>query len=203
MIISTNYYKHSFSSVIAGVVTVFLFLLMMSLITVDNIVIKDVPNTKIAIFIQGVDPVIEDRPIDLEKLKPVDPVEEPLLNIDKFDDNFNLTNDGIAAYQPPVVGEKQKISVADGGPISIMKVAPVYPDSAARKGLEGYVDVRFSVTASGTTNDIVVVEAIPERIFNRAAIRAVKRWKYKPKTDAGVAVAANGIYARIRFALDN
>ena len=49
------------------------------------------------------------------------------------------------------------------------------------KGIEGYVIVEFKVTKAGTTKDIRIVKAKPSSIFNKAAKRAIKKWKYNPQ----------------------
>ncbi|MEL7310095.1 MAG: TonB family protein [Pseudomonadota bacterium] len=57
---------------------------------------------------------------------------------------------------------------------------PAYPRSAQRRGQTGWVDLRFTVNADGSTSDIVVVESEPGRVFDRAAIAAVEKWRYEP-----------------------
>ena len=57
---------------------------------------------------------------------------------------------------------------------------PAYPRSAQRRGQTGWVDLRFTVNADGSTSDVVVVESEPGRVFDRAAIAAVEKWRYEP-----------------------
>jgi protein TonB len=193
--------KQGFNVLLSAAITVVLFLIMMVLIKTENVNIKEITKIKIDPFIHEHTPITEQK-IDLEELKPIEPVVEPDLELDPIVIKGGVHLGGIT-YRPPVTNKGDGPSIADGGPVSIMKVAPIYPDVAARRGIEGYVDVRFSVTSSGTTSSVVVIQANPERIFNKSAIRAVKRWKYKPKMDDGIAVQANDIYARIRFSLDS
>ncbi|GAA6135111.1 energy transducer TonB [Oceaniserpentilla sp. 4NH20-0058] len=93
-------------------------------------------------------------------------------------------------------------SGGDGDYLPIVKVAPQYPRRAASKGIEGYVVLEFSVSKLGTVVDPKVIEADPPNIFNRAAINAAKKFKYKPKIEDGVAVEVKGIRNIIRFELD-
>ena len=86
--------------------------------------------------------------------------------------------------------------------LPIVRVAPVYPGRALRKGLEGYVDLKFTVTAQGTTTDITVVDST-DRIFDRAAKRAVTRFKYKPCVSDGQLVANPDVYTRVTFKLES
>lgn len=55
-----------------------------------------------------------------------------------------------------------------------------------RKG--AVVKVELTITTLGTVKDAKVVEAKPKKIFNRCILKAIKRWKFKPKFVDGVAV---------------
>jgi protein TonB len=60
-------------------------------------------------------------------------------------------------------------------------------------GVEGYVTIRFTVTDDGTVSNPKVIESRPPRVFDRAALAAIKRWKFRPKFVNGVAVEQNGV----------
>jgi len=62
---------------------------------------------------------------------------------------------------------------------------PEYPPDAVRKHQEGWVEVEFTVMPDGSVANATVVNANPARIFNSAALRAVERWTFKPRTDNG------------------
>jgi protein TonB len=83
----------------------------------------------------------------------------------------------------------------------VQHVAADYPPEAARKGIEGSVDVSFTISPQGKVSDVTVISAVPSDIFNRAAIAAVHRWKYEPKTINGVPVEAHQ-QLRLQFKLD-
>lgn len=65
---------------------------------------------------------------------------------------------------------------------------PDYPVEAARQRKGGWVEVEFTVTASGQVTDAKVLNADPARVFNDAALRAVKRYTFKPRMENGKAV---------------
>ncbi len=90
---------------------------------------------------------------------------------------------------------------SDGDIRPLVKVAPVYPAGAARDRIEGWVLVEFTVDESGATRDARVVESDPVAVFDQAALDAVRRYRYEPRVEDGMAVAASGIRNRIRFAL--
>ena len=79
-------------------------------------------------------------------------------------------------------------ATGDSDSVPIVRVPPQYPMRASERGLEGWVVVEFTITATGTVRDVVVIAAEPPRIFDRAAIQAVEKWKYRPRVVDGVAV---------------
>jgi protein TonB len=90
----------------------------------------------------------------------------------------------------------------DGEYLPIVKVAPVYPPRAMQRGLEGWVLVEFTVTASGTVRDVGAVDADPKGVFEDAAIEAAQKFRYKPRVVAGKAVDVSGVQNVIRFELE-
>ncbi len=89
----------------------------------------------------------------------------------------------------------------DGEYLPIIRVEPNYPKEAADADIEGYVIVEFTVTEYGGTDAIKVVEAVPASVFDQSAIRAVRRWKYKPRVLNGVAVAVPGVRTQLTYSL--
>lgn len=77
---------------------------------------------------------------------------------------------------------------SDSDIIPLVRVEPRYPRKAARAGTQGWVKVKFTILEDGSVSNAEVLEAKPRRIFNREAIRAIQRWKFKPKTIEGKAV---------------
>ena len=59
-------------------------------------------------------------------------------------------------------------------------VPPDYPETAGRNGVEGDVEVAISVDADGAVEDVRVIDADPPGVFERAARRAVAKWRYCP-----------------------
>ncbi len=71
--------------------------------------------------------------------------------------------------------------------IPLVRIPPRYPMRAANRRIEGWVKVEFTINKDGTVKDAVVIEAQPTKVFNRAALQAIKRWKFKAKVIAGEA----------------
>lgn len=85
--------------------------------------------------------------------------------------------------------------------LPVVRVAPVYPRRALSRGATGYVDLEFTVDENGVPTDIEVIESSSGRDFNRAAIDAVKKFRYIPRIKDGKAVAVNDVKTRISFDL--
>jgi protein TonB len=77
---------------------------------------------------------------------------------------------------------------AEGEAIPIVRIDPQYPREALMDGTEGYVKFEVLIGTDGSVLDVKVTEAAPGRIFVRNAVRAVRRWKFKPRVVDGVPV---------------
>jgi len=83
--------------------------------------------------------------------------------------------------------------------VPLVRVDPEYPPRAKQQGIEGWVELEFTISPVGTVQDAVVIASKPSYVFDRAALRAVRKWRYNPKTEDGVAVARKGVQVRLRF----
>jgi protein TonB len=91
---------------------------------------------------------------------------------------------------------------SDRDVIPLVRINPDYPPRALSRGLEGWVQVQFTITPTGTVADAKVVNAEPKNIFDDAALKAIARWRYNPKVEGGVAVERVGVQTIIRFQLE-
>lgn len=94
------------------------------------------------------------------------------------------------------------LSASDGEYLPIVKVAPLYPQSAASRGIEGYVLLEFTVTETGATADPIIIESQPKGVFDTAASKAVLKFKYKPRVENGLPIRVPGVRHVITFKLD-
>jgi len=78
---------------------------------------------------------------------------------------------------------------AEGDVIPLVRIQPLYPRRAAIAKIEGFVTVEFTITETGTVIDPTVVEAKPPRVFDREALRAILKWKFKPRIVDGQPIA--------------
>jgi protein TonB len=131
------------------------------------------------------------------------PPEVPPQDLDNVDPNAPTIN-----VPPPTVAQNLDIggpggmNIAEGDYLPIVRVAPVYPARAQSRGLEGYVDMSFTVTETGSVID-PIVSFSTSKLFERAATRAVLKFKYKPRVVDGVPVAVAGVKTRITFKMED
>ena len=78
--------------------------------------------------------------------------------------------------------------------------APEYPQDALEHQISGSVIVAFTVDTNGTTRDVSVVESKPAGVFDKAALNAVRHWRYAPAIFNGAPIAVP-TRALVRFEL--
>lgn len=69
---------------------------------------------------------------------------------------------------------------ATENPNVIFKKEPVYPIEAYEKKIEGWVLLEFDITKLGVPNNIKAIKSAPTKIFDEAAINALKQWRFNP-----------------------
>lgn len=82
------------------------------------------------------------------------------------------------AAPPKPVGETRAAKV-------VSVAAPNYPIDAARNQTSGYAVVQFTVSSTGAVENPHVVDSSPRRVFDNAAISAVKHSKFEPALKDG------------------
>lgn len=93
------------------------------------------------------------------------------------------------------------IGTSNQGATPLVRVDPNYPPRAKQQGIEGFVDLQFTITPAGTISDVRVIHAEPPAIFDREAIRAVQKWRYNPMVEAGTPVSQTRQSVRLQFEL--
>lgn len=100
-------------------------------------------------------------------------------------------------HRPSTTTTKKQAAKPRPAPIPVRIEPPQYP-AAARSRPRGYVVVEFTVTASGHTSHIAVVQSSPRNVFDTAAINAVRQWRFKPYRVDGKP-ASTRVRQRIQF----
>ena len=190
---------------LAGFVTFGLFYLMQSLIGVEG-ELDDSDKIKVVDFVRvkRTEEVKkkEREPPKKEKIDDTPP--PPDFNMDTSTD---LTGGGIGisagvdAGMEIDTGGGFSMASADGDAVPMVRVPPQYPERALQRGIEGRVLIEFTISRSGSVKDAKVIAYEPSQIFNKAALKAVRQWKYNPKIVNGKAVEQPGVRIAIPFKL--
>jgi TonB family protein len=79
---------------------------------------------------------------------------------------------GASSDEPPPVVREAKL---------VRRVNPDYPSAAKKEGITGFVDLQVTVSQDGLVKDATVLNSNPPDVFDKAALAAVRRWKYDPR----------------------
>ncbi len=198
--------RYVFSIVIGTVVTMSLLFIMQLLIVTGKQALTD-PRERHKLEFVRVKRNENLNTQDLTPEKPPKPPETPPETPPQEMDNVNPDAPTISVAPPTVsadtsIGGPGGMNIAEGDYLPIVRVAPVYPARALSRGLEGFVDLQFTVTTAGTVKDPIVLQSTSS-LFERAALRAVLKFKYKPRVVDGVPVEVPGVKTRISFQLED
>lgn len=113
----------------------------------------------------------------------------------------NFSNRSLNAGLDVQVAGISGYELQDGDYLPLVKITPIYPRRAAARGLEGWVLVSFTITSTGTVED-VVVEDSSHALFERSAVQAAYKFKYRPRIVDGVPMAVTGVKHLLRFVIE-
>ncbi len=117
---------------------------------------------------------------------------------DQVDINANLA---LGAVKIGINTSTKGFNSNDGEYLPIFRAPPVYPRRAAERGMCGWVELLYTVTAAGGTRDAVVT-ASSSRMFERSAVKAAEKYKYKPRQVGGKPVDVPNVPIRIKFEME-
>ena len=123
-------------------------------------------------------------------------------------DNLNPNAEKIAISAAPVETDIEmsggfSLGVGEGDYLPIVKVAPIYPQRALSRGIEGYCVVQYTVTRQGTIRDPFVIEdQCTSSLFHRASVQAALKFKYKPRVIDGQAVEVPGVQNKFTYEIE-
>lgn len=190
--------------VMAMAVTLSLFWLMQYLIETADRTLNDDGAGNLVDFVRVKrDEAIERRQLKPKKPPPPDkaPPQPPTPQLD----NLNPNAEKIAISAVPVETDIEmtggfSLGVGEGDYLPIVKVAPIYPNRALTRGIEGFCVVQYTVTRQGTTKDPVVIESqCTSSLFHRASVNAALKFKYKPRIMDGEAVEVPGVQNKFTY----
>ena len=197
--------RYAFSIVVGVVITFSLLFVMQLLIVLGESAITKERNRHTLEFVRvkrNENLNVEEQTPDKPDKPPDVPPEVPPQDMDLVDPNAPTIS-----IPPPTVSNSVDIggpagmNVAEGDYLPIVRVAPVYPARALSRGIEGYVDMSFTVTITGSVINPIVLFSTSS-LFERAATRAVVKFKYKPRVTDGIPVEVSGVKTRISFKIE-
>ena len=194
----------------AAGVTFGLFLVMNFLVAGDGEVNLD--ENQRARFVDVLQDIDEQPPQRLEREvekppeveTPPPEIETPQLDV-QGPDKLNLSIGRANAGAGVDLGSIDLGPSSDGDYLPLVRVQPQYPRRAAERGIEGYAIVELTVAADGSVpkDSIIVIEAEPKGYFEREAIKAAAKFKYKPKVVNGKGQEVTGVRYRFSFNLQD
>lgn len=93
----------------------------------------------------------------------------------------NITPD-LSLANKSLLGDAQiGMGFGDGDVIPLVRMPAQYPSKAKRRNIEGFVKARLEVNALGTVDSVEIVDSKPKGVFERSAIRALYKYKFKPQ----------------------
>lgn len=190
------------SSLLSIVITLGLILAMYGLIKMDEPELTTKKAFKLPDFsappenddLQTIAPK-PDRPDDVQEQPDIPDVD---VTPDRVDIDSNLA---LGAVKVGINRDLKGFNSNDGEYLPIFRAPPIYPRRAAERGTCGWVDLMYTVTASGGTRDPVVT-ASSSSMFESAAKKAALKYKYKARQVGGKPVDVPGVEIRIVFEME-
>jgi protein TonB len=186
----------------AAIVTVVLFVLMMSLISEEF-----KPQDKLELAAFEINPKVEDvkileRETKITEIKKIEtPPPPPQIERQKADrpaEPIASLEGAVPEFEAPEIDRSQfRITVSDRDAQPLVRIPPIMPPRAEKSG---HCKVRFNVSPEGQPFDVVATYCT-QSIFERPTIRSVQKWKYNPKIQDGLPVGRRGVESKITFRL--
>ena len=193
-------WRWAFAALPAAAITVGLILVMILLVKTGDRIKTEVTAYSIK------DVVMPDRRVETLDIpdpeQPPDLTDPPELPQPQVDESVAPVQ---TTFQRPSIDSSIGFS---GGIISqnselipIVRVNPTYPQRASQRGIQGWVVLEFTIDTEGRTKNAKVIANSPSSIFDGAALKAISRWRYRPRVVDGEAQEVDGVQVRLTFTL--
>lgn len=186
----------------AAIVTVLLFVLMMSLISEEF-----KPEDKLELNAFEINPKVEDvqileRETTITKIQKIEtPPPPPQIERAKADrpaEPISSIEGAVPEFEAPQIDRSAfKITVSDRDAQPLVRIPPQMPPRAEKSG---HCRVKFNVSPEGQPFDVTATYC-SQSLFERPSIRSVQKWKYNPKIQDGRPVGRVGVESKITFRL--
>jgi len=181
-----------------------LFWLMQVLIQNTDQSIDDSKNTSYLDFVRI-------KPTKQQNTRPKKPIEPKV--IPKTPDMPPLMQNKLSIdnSQPVQLNIKPSLNMSgtnfilapsSGDYLPLVRIAPIYPENARRRNIEGSCIVQFDVNGQGATKNVRILKCDSQH-FHRASINAASRFKYQPRIINGKAVTVKNVKTRFKYRLED
>lgn len=193
------------SMILALAITLVLFYLMQALIATGQ---KLEQSTTIVKVVDATMPEIKMEVVrEIEKPQPMEQLDTPPPDVP--DRQLSMDSGPAINIQRAAVDLSAGIEIAgaglsitDGEMLPLVNVTPQYPTRAAQRGIQGWCQVSFTVTATGGVEDVFVVDGEPKGIFDSSSVRAAQKFKFQPRVVDGEGVPVPGVSYVFRYQLE-
>jgi len=207
--------RYPLAALLSGVITIALFGGLRALIDVRNEAEAALAAPKVEFVRLKRSVEIEEKKREkVERVKPEQTPTTPTLAVAKEEGlDLGLDVEAIAAGLGAEFGSAGggggdgggalafNAGLADREPLPLVRVEPEYPPQARQRKVEGWVQVRFTISTAGSVKDAVVVES-SHAMFERNAIQAVNKWKYQPQLVGGKPAESPNRQVVLRFRME-
>ena len=147
--------------------------------------------------------VIEDKEPPVIKIEPPVIETQPPIKRDDFKYDQPFDDEGLKLIIPEAPTDPGDVNSGGGLPagMPLVPISVMYPEAAARRGLCGHVILSYDIGADGIPKNVAVVES-SNRVFEKNAIRAIEKARYKPDSVGGKSTMIPNKYEKITFRLD-
>ncbi len=197
------FFRLNMSVILAALVTLLLFYFMQFLIAVSD---NGSPRISVTPLIDATVPEFE---LELfTEITAPEPIEEPPPPIQETQTRAPNPDAFSVPVTTPVRTDDLNmpgvsITLSDNVMVPLIRTTANYPQRALQRGIEGFVELSFTVDAEGNVTDPIVLYAEPEGVFERAALQSIRRWKYAAAVENGEPVATPDVRQRIVFQMEN
>jgi periplasmic protein TonB len=198
-----------FAGIVFGLaITAALFWVMQYMIEATDRQLDEAGSTHLVDFVRlKRDETVHRR--ELKPRKPPPPQSPPQPPSTPQLESLNPSAETIAISATPVETDIEisdagfSLGVGEGDYLPIVKVAPIYPERALARGIEGYCVVQYTVTRQGTIRDPFVIEdQCTNSMFHRPSLQAALKFKYKPRVIDGQTVEVRGVRNKFTYLIE-
>ena len=123
--------------------------------------------------------------------------EEAVKEVEKRDDSLALKKE----EKPAPAEDEPDEAYASARPSYGFTPRPPYPAVAIRRGYEGSVVLNVRVLPNGEPEEVTIFKSSGYKVLDKAALKAVKRWKFVP-AQRGFKAVSSSVKVPIEFRLE-